>query len=128
MRLLLDSHTFLWFAAGDVRLSDNVRRLIEDTDNERFLSAASIWEIGIKSSTGKLILAEPIERLLPQEMRRNRIDLLPITLDHVIRVSQLPYHHRDPFDRMLAAQSLVEGMPLLSVDAMLDNYGVTRLW
>ena len=128
MRLLLDSHTFLWFCMDNPQLSENAAELIEADENEKFLSVASIWEIAIKVSLGKLALSQPIEVFLPEQLKRNGIVLLPISLPHVLLMAKLPFHHRDPFDRMLAAQSLIETMPLLSIDTMMDTYGVRRFW
>ena len=128
MQLLLDTHTFLWFIRGSLQLSPKARKMIEDTANDLFLSIASPWEVGIKVSTGKLTLGRPVDEFFEARMRLTKITLLPITFAHVARVSALPFHHRDPFDRMLVAQSLTENIPLVSADAALDAYGVTRLW
>jgi PIN domain nuclease of toxin-antitoxin system len=128
MKLLLDTHTFLWFIAGDVRLSNKARTLIEDMDNVRLLSTASLWEIAIKTSIGKLDLGLPFGTLIPQQLDRNLIDLLDITVDHAALVATLPFHHKDPFDRMVIAQALAEELPMVSVDPILDTYGITRLW
>ena len=128
MPLLLDTHTFLWFIDGSPDLSAAARALIEDRANTSFLSVASAWEMAIKVSIGRLTLAEPLELLLPAQLDANGIALLPIELRHTLHVASLPFHHRDPFDRMLIAQSAVEKMPLVSVDAVFDDYGVQRLW
>lgn len=128
MRLLLDTHTFLWYILGRLQLSARAHTLLQDPASELFLSIASIWEVGIKVSTGKLILSEPLEAYFLEQMRINSVSLLPITLAHTARISALPFHHRDPFDRMLVAQSLTEGIPLVSADPALDAYGVVRLW
>lgn len=128
MKLLLDTHTFLWFIAGDVRLSNKARTLIEDMDNVRLLSTASLWEIAIKTSIGKLDLGLPFGTLIPQQLDGNLIDLLDITVDHAALVATLPFHHKDPFDRMVIAQALAEELPIVSVDPILDTYSITRLW
>ena len=128
MKLLLDTHTFLWFIAGDVRLSNKARTLIEDMDNVRLLSTASLWEIAIKTSIGKLDLGLPFGTLIPQQLDGNLIDLLDITVDHAALVATLPFHHKDPFDRMVIAQALAEELPIVSVDPILDTYNITRLW
>jgi PIN domain nuclease of toxin-antitoxin system len=128
MNLLLDTHTFLWFILGDPQLSARAKDLIEDTRNEKWLSVASVWEMAIKVSVGKLTLHQPFDILLTDQLQRNGIELLPITLPHLFQVATLPFPHRDPFDRLLIAQSLVEKMPCVSADAVFDNYGVTRLW
>ncbi len=128
MNLLLDSHTLLWFLRDDPKLSATAKALILDPVNHKFVSVASCWEIAIKSVRGKLGLTEPSGVLLGRELPRNGFDLLAIELRHATHVELLPEHHKDPFDRLLAAQCLLEGMPLVSVDAQFDPYGVTRLW
>jgi len=129
MRLLLDTHTFLWFIAGDPQLSTTCRTLIEDLNNERLLSMASIWEMAIKVGLGKLPLAQPLETFVPAQMRVNSIALLPIEARHAFEVARLPLHHRDPFDRLLIAQSIVEQTALLSADAAFDAYAdLQRIW
>ena len=128
MRLQLDTHSFLWFVEGNAQLSPEARRLIEDEDNVKWLSMASVWELAIKISIGKLSLAQPLKEYLAGQMERNGILLLPIALPHVLRIQTLPLHHRDPFDRLIIAQSLTEGMPLISTDTKFDAYGVKRLW
>jgi PIN domain nuclease of toxin-antitoxin system len=128
MRLLLDTHAFLWFVMGDNRLSQSARAAIEDPANEKRLSVASLWEIAIKHSLGKLRLAEPFEVLIPREMHRNALVILPIEVSHLARVDALPFHHRDPFDRLLIAQALVEDLNLVSIEAAFDTYRVSRIW
>jgi PIN domain nuclease of toxin-antitoxin system len=128
MNLLLDTHTLLWFVWDDPKLSATARALIVDPANRKFVSVASCWEIAIKTSISKLSLGEPARTFLPREINRNNFDLLPITLDHATAVEGLPFHHRDPFDRLLIAQAVAEPLPLVSGDAVLDSYGVTRLW
>ena len=128
MILLLDTHTLLWFLRDDPSLSATARALILNPANRKFVSVASCWEIAIKAGQKRLGLTEPCQALLSRELPRNRFDLLQIRLDHATFVETLPAHHKDPFDRLLVAQSLIEGMPLVSIDARLDAYGVTRLW
>jgi PIN domain nuclease of toxin-antitoxin system len=128
MRLLLDTHSFLWFIDGSSQLSTRARQLIEDMANERFLSVASLWEIAIKTSVGKLSLGQPFAALIPHQLSINGIALLGITIRHATAVADLPLHHRDPFDRMLAAQAQVEQLLIVSGDPAFDAYGVTRLW
>lgn len=128
MRLILDTHTFLWYIFGDPQLSAAATALLQDPANEKLLSLASPWEVGIKVSTGKLTLSRPLEAYFEEQMRLNSIQMLPITLAHIARVSTLPFHHRDPFDRMLIAQSLTENIPIISADAAFDAYAITRLW
>jgi PIN domain nuclease of toxin-antitoxin system len=127
-RMLLDTHAFLWFAWDDRRLSLRARNLIEDGATQPVVSAASIWEIAIKVGTGKLTLAKPLDQFLSQHLDGYEMEVLSIERSHSLRVAVLPFHHRDPFDRMLAAQSLIESLPLISADGVFDAYGVTRLW
>ena len=128
MRLLLDTHTCLWFLHGDAELSGTARRLIEDMDNQRLVSLASLWEISIKMSLGKLLAGREFNDLFPRQLTANAMDLLPIKVGHIARVASLPLHHRDPFDRLLIAQSLEENLPILSADPAFDAYGVQRIW
>jgi PIN domain nuclease of toxin-antitoxin system len=128
MRLLLDTHVFLWFIMGSANLSTGARTVIEDEANESFLSVASLWEMAIKVSLGKLTLSAPLDALIPQQLGLNGIELLGIQIAHASVVSALPFHHRDPFDRLLIAQAIVEGMPVISADAAFDTYPVKRLW
>ena len=128
MRLLLDTHAFLWFIMGSANLSLNARILIENPANERLLSVASLWEIAIKTSLGKLILSATFDELIPAQLKLNGIELLNINVDHISTLSTLAFHHRDPFDRLLIAQAMVEQMPIVSGDPVLDAYSVHRLW
>ena len=127
MKLLLDTHTLLWFIAGSASLSAYARSLIEDTANEKFVGIVSIWETAIKVSIGKISLSAPFDILFPHQLQINGFELLPVKVEHTSIVTTLPFHHRDPFDRLLVAQALEEKMTLLSVDEIFDDYGVTRL-
>lgn len=128
MRLLLDTQSFLWFIEGSASLSLIARSLIEDADNQPLLSMASLWEMAIKLSIGKLSLGQPFEMLIPEQMRLNGIELLPIEMVHVVAVAKLSFHHRDPFDRLLIAQAMAERIPIGSGDSVFDPYGVRLLW
>jgi len=128
LKILLDTHTFLWFITNDENLSPVARKIIEDPDSDRLLSIASLWEIAIKSSLGKLKLKAPFPQLIPVQLKINLIELLPIKISHLSLVSDLTFHHRDPFDRLLIAQSLIEDLPIISIDAQLDDYGIERIW
>jgi PIN domain nuclease of toxin-antitoxin system len=128
VRILLDTHAFLWFIDDSPKLSAEARSAIEDGFNEPLLSAASLWEMAIKVSIGKLDLKKPFETFLPDQLELNGIDQLAINFRHIATVSKLPFHHRDPFDRILVAQALVEGIPLVSADGLFDAYGVSRRW
>ena len=128
MNVLLDSHAFLWFVWEDPQLTASAKALIENPANRKFVSIATCWEIAIKVGVKKLNLGEPATTFLPRELSMNKFDVLGIELAHVTFIETLPPHHKDPFDRLLIAQSLLETMPIVSADAMLDPYGVTRLW
>jgi PIN domain nuclease of toxin-antitoxin system len=128
MRLLLDTHAFLWFILNDPHLSTTARILISDPANDVEVSPASYWEIAIKLSTKKYSLSQPYRPFLEGQIRSNRFRILPIEIRHTEVLIGLPFHHRDPFDRLVIAQALAEGVPVVSADAAFDNYGVTRLW
>jgi len=128
MNLLLDSHAFLWFIGGSASLSQRARELIEDQENTKAVSIASLWEIGIKISLGRLSLAQPFEQMILEQMELNGFGLLPLRIVHIAKVISLPFHHRDPFDRILAAQCMTEEMSVVSVDPVFDKYLVRRLW
>jgi PIN domain nuclease of toxin-antitoxin system len=128
LKFLLDTHTFLWFLNGDTNLSATARALIEDPQNERLLSIASLWEMAIKISIGKLEQSSSFEDLINGPMRNNAIDLLPITPSHLDTLTTLPFHHRDPFDRLIITQSIVEQMPIIGRDSTFDIYPVERRW
>ena len=128
MTYLLDTHALIWFIEGDDQLSAHARRLMEDEVNELFISVASLWELAIKVSIGKLHLAQSFETLFPSQLETNSIEILSISVDHLKEVSGLPFHHRDPFDRLMIAQAKAEGIPIISVDAAFDAYGVQREW
>lgn len=128
MRLLLDTHTFIWYVTDNPRLSANVKLLIEDENNEKLVSMASIWEMAIKHSIGRLNFSLPFMEFVRQQLSVSNIGLLEINLDHIEVVASLPLHHRDPFDRLIIAQSIVEQIPILSVDAIFDAYAIARLW
>ncbi len=128
MNLLLDTHAMLWFFWDDSQLSLQARALIEDSANRKLISMGSCWEISIKVGLGKLDLGESSRSFLPREIACNNFELLPISLDHATMVEELAAHHRDPFDRLLVAQAMVEGLSLVSADDIFDQYGVSRLW
>jgi len=127
MRVLLDTHAFIWWFEDNRRLSVTARDAIAGA-TDVFVSVASCWEIAIKVSRQKLTLAKPIERLVPEQLGLNGFQLLPIDLDDVARVATLPFHHRDPFDRLLVAQALGEELTLVSADPVFRKYGVKRVW
>jgi len=127
-RLLLDTHAFLWWVDDAPQLSVAARRAIGDASNECYLSVASCWEMAIKSSLGKLRLARPVERFVTEQLAANGFTLLGIELRHTAKVEKLPFHHRDPFDRLLIAQAMVEKLCVVSADSAFADYGVKLLW
>lgn len=128
MKALLDTHVFLWLIMGDGRLSEKAQEAYLDPQNSIFFSAASFWEVGIKTSLGKLSLKDGWLKGFEDQMKKNTIQWLPIERPHCEKVSKLPFHHRDPFDRMLIAQALVEGLTLISGELRFKEYGVQCLW
>ena len=128
MNLLLDTHALIWFLEDDPMLGAKAREAIEEPSNGRWVSLASGWEMAIKSQLGKLDLPRPFEVLFPGVLESLGFSVLPIQPSHLHRYHALPLHHRDPFDRLLAAQALVEGMTVVGGDAAFDAYGVTRVW
>ncbi|MEJ5251423.1 MAG: type II toxin-antitoxin system VapC family toxin [Chthonomonadetes bacterium] len=128
MTILLDTHTFLWFVAGDERLPVAARKAIETPENRVLLSVASLWEMAIKISLGRLMLAQPFDIFVRTQLEINNIELLDIKVSHLSELLQLPFHHRDPFDRLLVAQARVEKVMVASRDTVLDAYGVQRIW
>lgn len=128
MKLLLDTQAFLWFVLNDARLSPTARTLLVDPANELLFSPASYWEIAIKVSIGKYQVPGSFKDFMDRQIILNQLSILPITVAHAAVVASLPFHHRDPFDRLLIAQSLVENVPLVSSDSVVDAYGATRLW
>ena len=127
MRILLDTHIFIWMATEPERLSPHITASIIDHQNSLFLSLASIWEIQIKVALGKLDLKSDLATIVDIQTEQNSIQLLSIDLKHIYALSNLPAHHRDPFDRLLIAQSQVEGMTLATVDSAFDRYEIDRL-
>jgi PIN domain nuclease of toxin-antitoxin system len=127
-RLLLDTHTFLWWVDDAPQLSDAARRAIGSANNECHLSVASCWEMAIKSSLGKLQLAKPVERFVTEQLAANDFTLLGIEIRHTAKVEKLPYHHRDPFDRLLIAQAMTENLCVVSANRAFADYGVKLLW
>jgi PIN domain nuclease of toxin-antitoxin system len=130
MNLLLDTHTFLWFAVASLgsNLPTATRDLPEEKTHTLYLSPASVWEAAIKVSIGKLKLPQPVRQIALTQISSNGVKLLDIKLDHLEAIESMPFHHNDPFDRLLIAQSLVENLTIVSIDAAFDRYGVNRLW
>jgi PIN domain nuclease of toxin-antitoxin system len=128
VRLLLDTHSFLWFILDDSKLSSTARQHIEDPGNYIEISPASYWEIAIKVGLGKYTLPMPFETFIEHQIAVNAIDILHILPRHVALLTSLPRHHKDPFDRLIVAQAIVEQIPIISVDPIIDSYGVGRIW
>ena len=128
MKALLDTHTFLWWNMDDPQLSPAAKEFITDGHNELHLSAASAWEIAIKAGYGKLKLPEPPQNFVAMRLSMHRIQALPIQLSHALRVYELPELHSDPFDRLLIAQSQMEGLPILTADDNIRRYDVETIW
>jgi PIN domain nuclease of toxin-antitoxin system len=127
MNLLLDTHVFLWFVNDHPKLSNHLKDLIEDDDNVSYLSMASLWEMSIKFNLGKLTLEPDYEEFVEREVITSSIKLLKIELEHFKINAALPFHHRDPFDRLIIAQAVVENLPIISVDSAFDKYSVTLI-
>ena len=128
MRYLLDTHAFLWWTQDDQRLSRRVRAILADGANSILLSVASLWEISIKVQIGKLSMPQPTDRYLTSQLDKNAITTLPAEAGHVLQLFRLPNHHKDPFDRLLVAQSRAEGLPILTADPMVMKYPVETIW
>ncbi|HEV2149240.1 MAG TPA: type II toxin-antitoxin system VapC family toxin [Longimicrobiaceae bacterium] len=127
-RFLLDTHTFVWFIGADPRLSAQARAVVEEPESELFLSVASLWEIAIKFSLGKLALARPFAEFIPEQLERQSIGVLGVEIPDLAVVSKLPLHYRDPFDRLIIAQASTRELPIVGVDETFDLYGVVRIW
>jgi len=128
MRILLDTHTFLWWITADDRLSQRSIELISNGNNELLFSTASGWEIAIKAGLGRLDIPDLLDRFVSEHLFRNHIGVLPVQLSHALHVYALPQLHRDPFDRLLVAQAQLEKLPILSSDRRIAKYEVEVLW
>ena len=128
MRLLLDTHTFIYFVDHPEAIPPAARAELEDPANDVLLSVVSPWEMQIKVSLGKLRLEKTVVEMVQAELGRNALRLLPVALEHIAALSQLPSHHRDPFDRLLVAQAMHEGLTLVSSDEAVAQYGPPILW
>ena len=128
MKLLLDTYVFLWWIDDDPRLSKHAAELIGDGTNEVFFSAASGWELVIKNALGRIEFPSPPQRFIPGQLEQNGVQVLPIHLAHALKVAELPALHKDPFDRMLIAQALVEEVALVTSDDEIRRYPVSLVW
>jgi PIN domain nuclease of toxin-antitoxin system len=127
MRALLDTHTFLWAISGNQKLSRRAGEIFAGP-SDLWLSVASIWEILTKVQIGKMPLPKPTGSYIVKKLAENRIETLPVSLDHVLKIENLPMYHRDPFDRILIAQSLKENLPLITSDSVFNRYDVELVW
>jgi PIN domain nuclease of toxin-antitoxin system len=128
MRFLLDTHAFLWFVLDDRRLSERAKALIATPENNVEISPATYWEIAIKIRLGKYSLSEPADQFFDRQVQINRFQILHIQPRHVGPLTSLPFHHRDPFDRLIISQAIVEQIPVVTEDALFDSYPIRRLW
>jgi PIN domain nuclease of toxin-antitoxin system len=128
VRLLLDTHAFLWWSIDDPQLSGGAREAITAAAHEVYVSAATAWEIAIQAALGRIDVPEDLDAFIAAEMRRSRFLPLPVSIRHAVAVRDLPPHHRDPFDRLLVAQALGEGLTLISGDPLVAAYPVSVLW
>ena len=128
MRLLLDTHTLFWSVQEPSKLSATALDALQDPTNVRLLSAATIWELAIKVGQGKIALSMPYRQWMETAITDLKLDILPVTVEYAERPSLLPPHHKDPFDRLMIAQALVDGISIVGVDVAFDAYGVSRIW
>jgi len=128
VRILLDTHAFLWLVTDDPKVSAPAKAVFLENDNELLLSAVTGFEIAVKYSLGKLGLKEPPEQFISKRIQANALIPLAITIEHTVLLADLPFHHRDPFDRLLVAQALSDSLPILSADTLLSAYGIERIW
>ena len=128
MRLLLDTHALFWSVEDPSKVSATAMAAMQDPTNDRLLSAATIWELAIKVGQGKLGLSMPYGQWMVTAITDLKLIILPVTVEYAERQSMLPPHHKDPFDRLMIAQALVDGTPIVSADVAFDSYGVTRIW
>lgn len=128
MKVLLDTHTFFWWATEPGKLSDAARDAVEDAGNELILSVVSPWEIQIKAQLGKFTLTRPLRDIIHDQVTVNGLRSLPVTFAHVLALDSLPVIHKDPFDRLLMAQSIAEGATLVSADHVFVGYPIALLW
>jgi PIN domain nuclease of toxin-antitoxin system len=127
MKLLVDTHAFLWFLAGDEQLSARARGAMEDLANEWWLSAASVWEMSIKCSLGRLTLPAPVDEYVGRKVQQG-LRVLAIDWTHAAAVQRIPFHHRDPFDRLIVCQAVCERLAVVTRDTVFSKYGVPILW
>jgi PIN domain nuclease of toxin-antitoxin system len=128
VRLLLDTHTLFWSVEDPSQLSATAINTMQDPANQQLLSAATVWELAIKAGQGKIILAMPYRQWMETAIADLKLEILPVTVEYAERQSVLPPHHKDPFDRLMMAQALVNGIAVVGADETFDAYGVTCIW
>jgi PIN domain nuclease of toxin-antitoxin system len=128
MRALLDTHTLLWYLAGERELSARARDIIDDPSGAMFVSVGSLWEIAIKYGNGKLDLGLSFDEFIRDQLSSTAFEVLAVLTDHLVTLSSLPLHHRDPFDRLLIAQAMSEDLAIVGTDSAFDSYPITRIW
>ena len=128
MKVLLDTHVFIWLDSAPEKLSPKAFAVCQDQDNELYLSMASVWEMQIKQQLGKLNLKLPLKQLIEEQCANNGLQILSIEADHIYALNELPLHHKDPFDRLLIAQAILEKMIIITSDTQFINYGVPLLF
>ncbi|HTL90549.1 MAG TPA: type II toxin-antitoxin system VapC family toxin [Leptolyngbya sp.] len=128
MRLVLDTHVFIWLNEAPKKISQQMITMLSSPENDLFLSLVSLWEMQIKIQLGKLQLQDPLPDILATQQSENNLQILPIHLDHIWALAELPNHHRDPFDRLLIAQLIATQVPIVSADAIFDRYPIQQLW
>ena len=128
MDYLIDTHTLLWIVTDSPKLSIQAKDLYLNPENRIFISLASIWEMAIKSSLNKLILEKSLEEFVDEHIKGNDIQILNIELPHILRIEKLPFHHRDPFGRLIISQQIENNLPIIGSDEEFDKYDVTRIW
>jgi len=125
---LIDTHTLLWIVTDSSKLSSRAKKLYLDPENRILVSLASIWELAIKSSLGKIALEKSLEEFVDEHVKGNNIQILDIGLPHILRIAKLPFHHRDPFDRLIISQQIENNLSIIGSDKLFDEYGVDRIW
>ena len=128
MKYLLDTHTLLWIISNDQKLSEKTKKIYLNTENIIFFSLASIWEMAIKINLKKLSIEEPLKDFIQSQIKSNDIKILNIEIKHILSLENLPYYHRDPFDRLIISQSMNENIQILSSDKVFDLYPIKRIW
>jgi PIN domain nuclease of toxin-antitoxin system len=128
MRALLDTNAFIWWVTNDPKLSARAAQTISSRANELLISTISVWEIAIKEALGRIVVRGDLQSLLAAQISENTATILPFALDHALRVANLPSHHKDPFDRALIAQAVVENVPIITSDRIISRYPVQVIW